>query len=63
MDADRCIFCGEIIPEGRWVCPVCEKKYTPDDSFSNIQKAKKKTILSFINKFFIQKAYKTRRKI
>lgn len=23
-DADRCICCGEIIPEGRQVCPECE---------------------------------------
>lgn len=22
---DTCIFCGEIIPEGRQVCPKCEK--------------------------------------
>ena len=25
-NADRCVFCGEIIPEGRQVCPTCEKK-------------------------------------
>lgn len=24
MDEDRCIVCGEIIPEGRMVCPKCE---------------------------------------
>lgn len=23
-DADRCICCGEIIPEGRMICPQCE---------------------------------------
>ena len=23
-DADRCVTCGAIIPEGRQVCPVCE---------------------------------------
>lgn len=23
-DADRCVSCGEIIPEGRQVCPQCE---------------------------------------
>lgn len=21
---DRCIMCGEIVPEGRMVCPACE---------------------------------------
>lgn len=25
-DADRCICCGEVIPEGRMVCPECERK-------------------------------------
>lgn len=23
---NRCVICGDIIPEGRWVCPTCEKK-------------------------------------
>ena len=22
---ERCVLCGEIIPEGRWVCPTCER--------------------------------------
>lgn len=25
-NADRCTVCGEIIPEGRQVCPLCEKE-------------------------------------
>ena len=25
-DAERCVGCGEIIPEGRQVCPVCLAK-------------------------------------
>ena len=24
MNEERCIMCGEVIPEGRQVCPVCE---------------------------------------
>ena len=24
-NVDRCVVCGEIIPEGRQVCPICEK--------------------------------------
>ncbi|MBR5109883.1 MAG: hypothetical protein IK099_06780 [Clostridia bacterium] len=28
---DRCVICGEIIPEGRQVCPLCEKKYGEKD--------------------------------
>ena len=23
---DRCVCCGEIVPEGRMVCPICEWK-------------------------------------
>lgn len=26
MSEDRCICCGEIVPEGRMVCPNCEKQ-------------------------------------
>ena len=29
---NRCIFCGEIIPEGRQVCPMCEKLLTETKS-------------------------------
>ena len=24
-DADRCVCCGEIVPEGRQICPQCER--------------------------------------
>lgn len=23
MDVDRCVVCGNVIPEGRQVCPIC----------------------------------------
>ena len=26
MNNNRCVCCGEIIPEGRMVCLLCEKK-------------------------------------
>ena len=26
---DRCVTCGEIIPEGRQICPRCEQGKTP----------------------------------
>ena len=28
---NRCICCGDIIPEGRQVCPQCERKEAADD--------------------------------
>ena len=24
MNENRCVICGDIIPEGRQVCPICE---------------------------------------
>ena len=29
-DAERCLYCGELIPEGRQVCPRCEAELTGD---------------------------------
>ena len=26
MSENRCVCCGESVPEGRMVCPVCENK-------------------------------------
>ena len=26
MMENYCVICGEVIPEGRWVCPTCERK-------------------------------------
>lgn len=26
MDAERCVSCGRVIPEGRMICPICEQK-------------------------------------
>ena len=28
MGPERCLLCGEPIPEGTQVCPVCMEKYT-----------------------------------
>jgi hypothetical protein len=25
MNNNRCLYCNEIIPEGRMVCPLCER--------------------------------------
>lgn len=31
MNNNRCVCCGAIIPEGRQVCPTCEKKASRQD--------------------------------
>ena len=35
MSEEHCAMCGDIIPEGRMVCPICEKKWkgTPIEVF------------------------------
>ena len=30
-NADRCVMCGAIVPEGRQVCPVCLKVTQEDE--------------------------------
>lgn len=30
---DRCVVCGEIVPEGRMVCPKCEKDETTEEGY------------------------------
>jgi RNA polymerase subunit RPABC4/transcription elongation factor Spt4 len=34
MADNECVFCGDVIPEGRQVCPNCEAKYDPKEFFS-----------------------------
>lgn len=35
---DRCVICGDIIPEGSEVCPVCRNKWiTDEDSFREVK--------------------------
>lgn len=31
MNEDRCVCCGEIIPEGRMVCPNCKQTVKTGD--------------------------------
>ena len=36
---DRCLYCNDIIPEGRMICPICEA--FPPKATSELDKAKK----------------------
>lgn len=29
VDENRCVCCGAIIPEGRQICPICERRARP----------------------------------
>lgn len=35
-NVDRCVICGEIIPEGRQVCPQCYENYNKKQPFKVI---------------------------
>ena len=41
---NRCVCCGEIIPEGRQVCPRCEKDVESEDDLIS-----RKTLLRIIS--------------
>lgn len=35
MNEDRCVCCGEYVPEGRMVCQKCSDKYWMIESYRN----------------------------
>lgn len=37
MDVDRCVMCGEAIPEGMQVCPECADKITGKDEAEQLR--------------------------
>lgn len=43
MSVDKCLFCGEPIPEGRQVCPICE-----NDEIKIKPKKEKKSMFVYI---------------
>lgn len=47
-----CVMCGEIIPEGRQVCPICEKSVLTQSTNDNWQDDIKKYIADYINQGF-----------
>lgn len=40
---ERCVMCGEIIPEGRMVCPRCERAASEQPKTSDCQSGKYST--------------------
>ena len=43
MSAEKCLICGNDIPEGRQVCPICENK-----AIISKMKRRKKKMLAYI---------------
>ena len=42
---NRCIYCNEIIPEGRQVCPTCERLQTETTKAERFDRAMKDWVL------------------
>lgn len=49
-----CVMCGEIIPEGRQVCPICEKSVLTQSTNDNWQDDIKKYIADYINQAIVK---------
>lgn len=54
VDADRCVMCGEIIPEGRMVCPQCEIEIQSKPDIGAVLGIEEKIDSNLINKDWIK---------
>ena len=55
MNEERCIGCGEIIPEGRQFCPVCEWKAAALKRKDEKRRKKSARDMKYIRENIIQK--------
>ena len=49
MSEDKCVCCGDVIPEGRQVCPKCEKA-PPAEVEAARNEAIRKTVKEFADR-------------
>lgn len=56
MDVDRCIVCGDIVPEGRQICLNCEYRIDKIGTILQSQNATKDDVIKAYE--FIQKGIK-----
>ena len=45
---DRCVMCGEIIPEGRQICPLCEQGKTHKTNADHIRTMSDEDLMQFL---------------
>jgi len=45
---NRCVYCGEIIPEGRQVCPTCERLQTETTKAEKVDNVLDNWIVPFV---------------
>lgn len=62
MNDNTCIFCGDIIPEGRQVCPVCEMKAAAQKRKDEKRRKKSSRDLKYNRENIIQKILSFNRK-
>ena len=55
MSEERCICCGDIIPEGRQFCPVCEMKNAAKTREDRRRRKKSARDMAYQKKNIIQK--------
>ena len=48
MNENRCVCCGEIIPEGRMICWNCE--HNSDNKYDTEEKVEEDSNVTFISK-------------
>lgn len=49
---DRCVCCGAVIPEGRQVCLICDKKICGNETGGLTRPNTREKLIEIINNFF-----------
>ena len=59
-NVDRCIICGEYVPEGTWVCSNCSKAIMSNTFIKTEAKKiiKKPGLIGFLSRLFKKKTVK-----
>lgn len=58
MAEEHCAICWAVIPEGRWVCPDCERRILRDQPRNGEQSAKKRGLFARIKEYFTKRKEK-----
>ena len=58
MAEEHCAICWAVIPEGRWVCPDCERRVLRSQPKTEEKSAKKRGLFARIKKHFTKRKEK-----
>lgn len=61
MNDNKCLFCGDIIPEGRQICPICEKE--PHEKIIDLKKENSKlsSLIEHLQSLVTERWFKIKR--